>query len=157
MTDIVTTFDDLDGDVDMVFPASLVNVGEETTAELLPQSELLFGQLPFVHHQMVQVCGFWPFLNQDNRRTENWALFKTQKQSGSYPLAWFAQSSRRPEDVAAVVLHQVDQRGELWRRLDFVVVLVPQDLEVFHPSARPHCTDDIKESVHQRPELDLSF
>lgn len=60
----------------------------------------------------------------------------------SYPFAWFPEFAYFSEAVGFVVLHQVDQKGELWRRLDVVLLIfVLQDLEVFHLSARPHCRD----------------
>ena len=59
----ITALYDLDGHVDVVLPAPPVDVSEEAAAELLLQTELLFGQLPLVLYQMVQVRGLGLFLH----------------------------------------------------------------------------------------------
>lgn len=47
-----TTFDDLDGDINMVFPPASVNISKVAAAQLLLQGELFFGEFPLIHCKM---------------------------------------------------------------------------------------------------------
>lgn len=50
--------------MDDVFPAAFVNVREKSAAELLAQSELVFGKLPVVHGEVVQILSLGSFLRE---------------------------------------------------------------------------------------------
>lgn len=65
---LTTTFDDLDGDVDVVFPASPVDVSEVSAAQLLLQGELFFRELPLIHCEMAQIWCVGLFLMEETHR-----------------------------------------------------------------------------------------
>lgn len=76
-----TIFEDLDGDVDVVFPASAKHVRKVSVAQLLLQGELLFGELPFIHCEVTQVWRVGLFLMETKKSSTGQVVTIERKRS----------------------------------------------------------------------------